>query len=186
MTNLIGISGKKGSGKDTVANLIIEITQAYQIKRFSGAIKHVVEQMTGIPAEDQNKQEVKDLFLPEWNRTVRELQKDVGEAIRNNVHLDGWIIPQFMNYNGQYWIFPDTRHPNEYDAINKRRGIVIRIERDGLPPDDHISETALDGAHFDYYIFNNAGLGELRVQVLHMLAHFGVINKGRIGGEELV
>jgi hypothetical protein len=55
----------------------------------------------------------------------------------------------------------DVRFPNEADAVKQRGGYTINVQRlreDGQPyyssdrPADHISETALDGYNWDYYI----------------------------------
>lgn len=94
---IIGISGKIGSGKDTVGKIIqyldwqkyenspytsLEewlVTGAYnnpkyktsnwQIKKFAGKLKQIVSILTGIPVKDLEKQEVKDRVLgEEWYR----------------------------------------------------------------------------------------------------------------------
>ena len=64
------------------------------------------------------------------------------------------------------WIITDMRFPNEMEAIKKRGGITIRVNRYPLWVDQdafdawrnakHESETALDNAEFDY-IINNEG-----------------------------
>lgn len=90
--NLIGISGKIGSGKDTVGNIIRFLTlpeefskrnadiiadmeynwycakkSNWQIKKFAGKLKQIVSILTGIPIADLEKQEVKDSLLgEEW------------------------------------------------------------------------------------------------------------------------
>ena len=91
---IIGISGRIGSGKDTVGKIIQYLTSNYyksgksfaefneintrrndyplyldwQIKKFAGKLKQIVSILTGIPVEDLEKQEVKDSNLPEcWN-----------------------------------------------------------------------------------------------------------------------
>ncbi|KAF5080352.1 hypothetical protein DSECCO2_119940 [anaerobic digester metagenome] len=100
MTNLIGISGKIGSGKDTVGKIIqyliyMEIpvreyryypydlfideidtvdftnTTSWKIKKFAGKLKQIVSILTGIPIEDLEKEEVKNRVLgEEWNYFV--------------------------------------------------------------------------------------------------------------------
>lgn len=96
---IIGISGKIGSGKDTVGQIIQYLTTNpsgnqfhkntitfkdfceaswstqrkncdWEIKKFAGKLKQIVSIFTGIPVEDLEKQEVKDSNLPEcWDRT---------------------------------------------------------------------------------------------------------------------
>ena len=74
------------------------------------------------------------------------------------------------------WIITDTRFPNEIEAVKKRGGITIRVNRDyvltGGPEDpkkQHESETALDNAEFDYVIDNNGTIEELIEEVREIL-----------------
>ena len=92
---IIGISGRIGSGKDTVGKIIqylvarkgdergskvqtmeflgltdsnwnsIYRSQDWKIKKFAGKLKQIVSILTGIPVEDLEKQEVKDRVLGE-------------------------------------------------------------------------------------------------------------------------
>ena len=68
------------------------------------------------------------------------------------------------------------RFPNELEAIKKHNGITIRInrgliERTGkmIQEPEHISETALDDAEFDYVIENDSNVKELIKQVKKIL-----------------
>jgi len=67
--SIISISGKIGSGKDTVAQMIQDIQpKTWEVKKFAGKLKQIVSLLTGIPVEDLEKQEVKDSKLgPEWS-----------------------------------------------------------------------------------------------------------------------
>jgi hypothetical protein len=67
------------------------------------------------------------------------------------------------------WIITDLRFPNELEAIKKRNGLTIRINRPGLEENNHISETALDNADFDYVIDNNTSLKALINSVYYIL-----------------
>jgi hypothetical protein len=97
---IIGISGKIGSGKDTVGMIIqthmakqslpdlrveevikdpseysaiISAISTYKIKKFAGKLKQVASILTGIPIEKFEDQEVKKTFLPEvWNNSDTE------------------------------------------------------------------------------------------------------------------
>lgn len=83
MNNLIGVSGKIGSGKDTVGKIIQYLTSnvrddfdcqglywadsRYQIKKFAAKLKQIVSVLTGYSLEELEKQEVKDTVLgKEW------------------------------------------------------------------------------------------------------------------------
>ena len=118
---IISISGKIGSGKDTVAEIIKSTTPYYdwKIKKFAGKLKEVASLITGIPMEAFEDQEFKKTNLgPEWNRnttefietgviqyhrdvpmTVRELLQYLGtEAMRNHLHQNVWVNALLSDY----------------------------------------------------------------------------------------
>jgi hypothetical protein len=209
--NLIGISGKFGSGKDTVGNIIQLVTHKnnfsdelilhflthkteaidlshWAIKKFAGKLKEVASMLTGIPTYKFEDQEFKKQTLSAmWDypievapgeihmapMTVRELLQKLGtEAMRNGLHPDTWVnalMSEFIPYSARgseyeemasKWIITDTRFPNEAQAIKKRGGVVIRINRD-MDNGTHPSETALDDYSFDYIIDNNGTMENL-------------------------
>ena len=81
-----------------------------------------------------------------------------------------------MNTVEPCWIMPDTRFPNEVQAIKDRKGIVIKVNRDTGLLDNHISEHALDDYNdYDYVIDNNGTLGELIVKVATMMETLGAL-----------
>lgn len=66
---LIGITGRIGSGKDSVASIVQELYPElnWQIKGFADKLRKVASLLTGIPAEDMKRQEVKEMVLgEEW------------------------------------------------------------------------------------------------------------------------
>lgn len=76
---LIGLAGRIGSGKDTVGNIIQELTAkrgkfnlvteyTWEIRKFAGKLKEIASILTGIPRERFEDQEFKKSYLgPEWN-----------------------------------------------------------------------------------------------------------------------
>ena len=75
------------------------------------------------------------------------------------------------------WIITDVRFPNELEAIEKRGGLTIRVERSRYSNGDfHASETALDNAEFDYTINNNGTIEQLIEKVREILIKEGIIN----------
>ena len=116
------------------------------------------------------------------------LQKLGTEAIRDGLHKNAWVNALMSDYvinkehwsdiaNGRNvgdgypsWIITDCRFPNEFDAIKKSGGLVIRVIRDGINPvNSHPSETALDSFEFDFTIDNNGSLDDLERNVNFIL-----------------
>lgn len=72
---IIGIIGKKQTGKNTVANELSRLfaenlnDSSWTHKSFAYKIKQILSLLTGIPVEHMEKEEVKNSYLPkEWNK----------------------------------------------------------------------------------------------------------------------
>ena len=167
--NLIGISGKAGSGKNTVASFLQSIDHSFEQKAFAAKLKQIANILTGIPINMFEDQEFKKTSLGEqWGDiTVRDLLQQIAtECMRDCIHPDIWVNALFADYTDQCWLVTDVRFPNEYKAIKDRGGIILRIERPGSGANDHISEVALDNHPFDYIIYNDGSTPDLFKQVL--------------------
>lgn len=166
---IIALSGKLQSGKDTLARYLLELLPGYEPKQFAEKLKLIVSIMTGAPLRDMATAEGKQRYLPAWKMTVGEMLQRVGtDAVRNHVHVDGWVLATFAYYTPQSnWIITDCRFPNEAEAVKSRGGILIRVNRarrDTAGRDtNHPSETALDNyAGWDFTVDNNGTLEDLQ------------------------
>lgn len=228
---IISISGKIGSGKDTVGSIIQYLTESpnditknsyekwlmlkefsrynpnnWKIKKFADKLKDIACMMLGCTREQLEDQEFKKTVLgPEWNNmTVREFFQKLGtEAMRNGLHENVWVNSLMSDYKPDSytrmsvtyiasklpnWIITDTRFPNELEAVKAKEGITILVKRtpttiinginysagiDGLP--EHPSETALDGADFNYEIVNAGTIEDLIEKVRVILIELSII-----------
>ena len=141
--NLIGISGKAQSGKDTVGSLFT--AYGFEKKSFAYKVKQIASLLTGYPIEAFESEDIKSSYLDyEWNyseerrMTVRELLQKIGtDCMRDNLHNNVWINALFADYRppklDEYypskWVITDVRFPNEADAILEKGGILIRVQR---------------------------------------------------------
>ena len=116
--------------------------------------------------------------------TPRILLQQIGtDLFRNQLHPNTWVNATFANYQNDNWIITDMRFPNELEAVKKHNGITIRInrglvERTGkmIQEPEHISETALDNAEFDYVIENDCTIDDLIEKVREILIKENIIN----------
>lgn len=179
LPTIIGLSGKRGAGKNTVAQLIQDLMPDWwEEHAFAGKLKYLASQLAG-GGYDYYRQQGKQEFMPEWNMTVGEFLQKLGtEAMRDGLHENAWVLACFADIEeGEHALITDCRFPNELAAIQQRGGIVVRVEGDplaqrgdGTRNDQHPSECALDDAQFDYTLYNTGTLDELRQQVGDMLA----------------
>jgi hypothetical protein len=105
--------------------------------------------------------------------TPRLLLQLIGtECGRDIIHPNIWVNSTFADWKPHCsWVITDTRFPNEADAIKKRGGIVIRVERPSVGvKSTHPSETGLDDyKNFDAVIINDGTLGDLKLKVYQLL-----------------
>jgi hypothetical protein len=179
-TNIIGISGKRGSGKDTVAGIIqrLQPEKNWQILRFADKVKEIAALLTGLPLDTMHTQEGKRVFLPDYEMTVGQLQQRLGtEAIRGQLHDKAWIFATMnqIRPEGNYLI-TDVRFPNEVGCIEEAGGIVLRLTGDplsqlgdGTRDDSHSSECALDDHPFTFRVHNVGTISELEWKIKRLL-----------------
>ena len=68
------------------------------------------------------------------------------------------------------WIITDLRFLNEMEAVKKKGGITIRVNRNlEESKDQHESETELDNSEFDYVVDNNSDIQSLIEKVKEIL-----------------
>ncbi|PJJ47721.1 hypothetical protein [Hymenobacter chitinivorans] len=175
MVQLIGLSGKRGSGKDTVARLLQQLQpeRRWQILSFGDAIKAVCATLAGEETAPYYQQRGKAELLPDFGRTRGEMLQQVGGALRA-WDYEIWVKAFFARLPpGQCVLVPDVRFPNEAQPILDRGGIMLRVEGDplkqqgdGTRDDNHPSETVMDTyGQFTAVLHNVGSREQLRRQV---------------------
>jgi len=186
--NLIGISGRIGSGKDTFAHLLMQRVGAdWEIKKYAHKLKIIASILTGVPVDKFEDQDFKMKQMPkEWGEmTYREFLQRLGtEAVRNNIHNNAWVNAFYADFVSEglgqdlvepQWIVTDVRFENEADEIKKRGGIMVRISRNESSGENlHSSETALDDYPFDYIVNNSGTLKDLESQAIAFITNYGL------------
>ena len=128
------------------------------------------------------------------NSTLREVLQIVGtellrEGFNENIHV-ACTMANIKDIDNV--IITDLRFPNEMEAVKKKGGITIRVNR---PCDicggsgyhkmscpvsksgEHYSEKALDNAEFDYVIQNNGTISDLIDKIRNILIENKLIKK---------
>jgi hypothetical protein len=190
---IIGISGKMGSGKDTFGQMLQDELPSYTLKSFAFKLKQVASIISGIPIENFEDPEFKMGYMTsEWDTsilkdspskylktettqmTVREFLQKLGtDGLKHNLHSSVWINALFSDYKKEKsedffpnWIITDVRFPDEADAVKKKGGILIRIERSNIKQGSsktHVSETAMDHySDYDIIVHNEGDLESLK------------------------
>jgi len=186
---IIGLSGYKQSGKDTVAAYLVKEHQ-FERKAFADPLKKSVAALFDIPFSDVDKLknqtyatatvESKDGSLHDMTfRTF--LQRYGTEAHRDIFGQDFWVdqtLPVRGFYPGRAIVVTDVRFSNEAVRVRELGGLVVRVFREIAAPiektlhrveDRHTSEVI--DFDWDYSLSNNGSLENLYASIEDMLCY---------------
>lgn len=150
---LIGLIGKKGVGKDTVADYLVE-TRGYQKLAYADPLKSACRELFSF-SEEQLNGNLKEEIDPYWKVSPRQVFQFVGtELFRNemkrlipDIENNFWIScmerrllsllktePLIQGHKGNEVqksniVVSDLRFPNEVELIKKHGGMTIKIIR---------------------------------------------------------
>jgi len=175
----IGLSGKAGSGKNTIAQHICLSQEMWEFS-FASSIKNMISALMYEQADiGLWVEEGKEDLIPEMNITYREAMQGLGDWGRNH-HPNFWIDALKKSHNYQFaereipeaWaVITDVRFDNEADWIRSQGGVIWHIERPGaIKVKDHISEAGITKRPGEVIIMNDGCFKTLAQQVdLHLL-----------------
>lgn len=186
---VIGLLGKKRSGKDTLAGFLTE-RHGFTRYAFADPLKEAAlvadpliqihPDESGILRDTPLQARLADYHIVErlsdvvdalgWEdaKTIREVRRTLqqfGMGVRS-LDLDFWVratMTRVGEIDGPV-VVTDVRFPNEADAIEQAGGLLIRVVRPGTGHDfgsDHVSETALDDRRTHARILNDGSLDDL-------------------------
>lgn len=187
---LVGIRGKAGAGKDEVAKVFVEhyhcrryafatrmkeaalaldpIIEA--VRRRDGSMRYVrlSELIAHVGAEQAKKH-------PEVRRTYQRIGTEMG---RESLDPDLWIKLLFKRTRSKRAVISDVRFANEVEAIRKRNGFIILVQRPGHgglvgTAAEHASEQLPEDGMYDAVIVNDGALEDLPKKVAYALASLG-------------
>ena len=145
---IIGVCGFIGSGKDTIADYLVNIHQ-FRRESFANTLKDAVAQVFGwdrdmLEGRTRQSREWRERVDPWWAKrldmptlTPRWILQYWGtEVCRRAFHDDIWIaaLENKLRNSQDDIVISDCRFPNEIKSIKAAGGIVIRVVR-GPEPD---------------------------------------------------
>jgi len=183
---LIGICGLIGSGKDTIAAYLVE-QHSYERYSWATPLKDITatlfgwdrEMLEGTTSELRANRELKDDWWSEkLNRdwSPRKALQHMGtEVMRDALHPAIWVLAGQRRIAGKSnVVIPDTRFPNEIEAIREMGGQIWRVKRGDdpewfqkyrshsiIPQDVHPSEYMWANTDFDHEFCNDSNIDDL-------------------------
>lgn len=187
MSTILGISGKIGCGKSTLAQMLAA-DLGWRVLSFGGLIKDETSRVFGFPREwcdsQQGKRRVVQLKPSAKlgaTATVRQLLQYWGTDVCRAKDPEYWMRAMAHAMENQVGVIvDDVRFANEARMILARGGMLVRLDPykgwEPGPEAEHVTETALDS--WPTWALRAApslgGLNEVAIRVQELLeAHNG-------------
>jgi cytidylate kinase len=162
---IIGLSGYAQTGKDTVAQHLVEkygytrIAFADPIREALYALDPLISDYPALPGVSLSWIVDKAGWesVKQESPMVRKMLQRMGTEVGRELFGQNFWVDQAMKKASQseLVVIADVRFPNEYDAIINAGGQVWRINKlINQPVNGHASEVALDEHIFDWHIPN--------------------------------
>ena len=173
--NIIGISGPAQSGKDTVANVLVDefnftkVSFADGVRDFMVRLDPMLEHLNGNPVRLSTL--LRDLYDWEWlkaNTNARDHMVAIGAGAREVMGNDVWIRTAFLKMQQEPWrsyVIPDCRYANEAYEIRRRGGEVWGVTRPGFDPVNAEEARSLKMFTADRAVLNGRGMDDLQSYV---------------------
>jgi len=165
--NIYGICGYKGSGKDTLAKMVVKFNGNFTVLHFADDLKKFASEIFGIEEKYFHDVSLKEVsispvvmddfihsmksvtgldILPRGKtaNTPREVLQYFGTEYVRSVEDNYWVdrVVSKVKRIGSKVLIPDVRFPNEVEAVRKCGGLVLRTIRlsQKVSSDAHASE----------------------------------------------
>ncbi len=181
ISRLIGITGLAGSGKDTLANAIVEKSGV----KYSWAypLKQALNATFGWTMEMWDDRIWKETEISWLGKSPRQLAQTMGtEWARETVHPELWVMLGLQRYSEHTktqqspFVIADTRFDNEARAIHRNGGIIIKVLRDDASPIfAHKSEKGVSPDLIDYTVGNNGTIAEFLATSLPLIRKWSML-----------
>lgn len=171
---LIGITGKAGVGKDTVAD---ELWRKYAFTRiaFADPMKRAAQEIFGLTDAQAWSRDLKEVPIEYWGMSPRRIFQLIGtEAMQPTFGKDVWVRRWLLSYNlvkdSDHVVVPDVRFDHEAKMIQALGGFTLLITR-GVESNleqtaqAHISEAGINKDYIDLVIRNDGTIPDLHKEV---------------------
>ena len=178
---IIGLAGRKGSGKTTAARALADHAATLVAPlNFADPLKRMLRVFLTAEQTDGDQKEQPIDWLD--GVTPRRLMQTLGtEWGRDTVHPDFWIrlwerqAADLLSWPNAVVVVADVRFPNEVAAVRRLGGKVIWIDRAVAAADQHVSERQLEATDCDGFLRNGSTVDSLAREVVHMAQAWGAL-----------
>lgn len=169
---LIGIAGKKRSGKDTFATMLGLITPGVKTYAFGNRMKEICSAVYGVPMRVFHDQSLKESPVSGWGSTPREMMTGMDRVIKDSLGEDFFVRAvssqiqtlTVAELHSTVAVVTDVRFPVEADWIVKSGGIIVEVIRPEVEAENqlnHASEAGIPKSFISKTINNTGTLAYL-------------------------
>lgn len=174
---IIGLTGRKGSGKDAAATALVRYTNlklAEPLKTMLHALLTYQEVPPDVIYEMLEGRLKESPCKTFGGQTPRHAMQTLGtEWGRDLMGKDFWVT--MLKNKAQHYdcvVVTDVRFPNEVHAIEEMGGMIIRIVRPSLNVSDaHPSEVLIDTLPVHTEVINDGTLTDLQDTIRRLVDH---------------
>lgn len=174
---IIGVCGLIGSGKDTIADYLVNIHQ-FRRESFANSLKDAVAAVFGwdremLEGRSKSSREWRECVDTWWaerlgipHLTPRWILQYWGtEVCRRAFHDDIWIaaVENKLSKSQDDIVISDCRFPNEIAAIKQQNGLVIRVKRGPNPEWYRHAEAVNAGPRFIGWALSKAKMEDYKI-----------------------
>ena len=180
---IIGLAGKKQSGKNTVATLLqdkfgVGGKTGFHSAGFADSLRELAIEVNPTFPEGSYVDLVSELGYEEAKKidNVRKFLQNLGVGVRRVLGEDTWVN-KFWKENGDKvnLAVTDVRFENESKSISNKGGVVIEVVNSRSGSDDeHVSEQPLPRELISGYMHNEGSIEDLRKGVDTMAIYLGL------------
>lgn len=166
MRVVVSVYGYKGSGKSTVAGMLVN-EYVFDLFKFADGLKSMLASFGLTPDQiDGPDKEIPCEMLcgktPRW--AMQSLGTEWGrKLIGEDVWVNAWkrAVQDWLDNDYSAVVVDDMRFQNEVDAVKSFNGVLVKVVRGEPSADQHESEKHIDSFAPDYTIVNNGSLEDL-------------------------
>jgi hypothetical protein len=171
---IIGLTGYAQSGKDTVANILVEnhgytrVAFADKIREYLYDMNPMYDSIAGEPLFLKAKVDRDGWEDAKQHPHIRRLLQNSGVAARKLFGENFWVNQALGPIGVGYpkIVITDVRFTNEADTLRANGAQLWRIKRIGVEAvNGHVSESQMDGYKVDQIFTNNGTLEDLEIMI---------------------
>lgn len=174
---LIGLTGRKQSGKSTVAK-ILAVDHNFIERSFAAPIRQFTAELLGLTPDQLEQEKEAPIAWLDGKVSPRQIMQRMGtEFGRQMVHPELWVRRALLGAQGyldtgRHLVVSDVRFANEATAIRELGGVILHLRRPDADShtDTHVSEIPLPVKFGDFFVHNLGDIFALEDSVKHVIA----------------